>query len=378
MKVFLVALILIIILIIAGCIEKFTPEIQGSKFLLVVNGLITDQPEVNTVRLYWSIPPGEKISVPLAGCDVSVHDDLGNVYKFKESSTPGTYNSDTGNFQGVVGRKYSLHINTDYATPTHYSYKSEPVEMKAVPPINNLYYEKVRIKEATPPTSIKEGCRIYLDTYDPEGDCRSYRWDYIETWKFQIPYFDITNQICWISNNSKNIDIKSTSVLSEDRISRHPVTFITNETDRLRERYSILVNQYSISEDEFVFWQKIRDVTQDIGGLYDMIPSSIQGNLFCIDEPREQVLGYFSVSARTSKRIYIDEIFAGLVNPYANCEDEAQTYAIGETIPNLNENKWIIIYKPEQGYVVTTWHHECADCTVRGTTIKPEFWIDSK
>src|SRR5512136_3002611 len=99
MKAFLAALILINILIIAGCIEKFTPEIQGTNYLLVVNGLITDQPEVYTVKLAWSIPLGEKISVPLAGCDVSVHDDLGHVYQFIESATPGIYNSDKATFR---------------------------------------------------------------------------------------------------------------------------------------------------------------------------------------------------------------------------------------------------------------------------------------
>lgn len=374
MKVLLSGLVLIIPLIIASCVEKFIPEIYGTQYLPVVDGLITNQPEVYTIRLNWSIPIWEKTSVPMAGCNVTVRDDLGHVYQFTESSTPGIYNSDNTAFQGVVGRKYTLHINTNNATPTHYSYESVPVEMKAVPPIDSLFYEKVIIKEAA--TFAKEGCQIYLNTYDPDGGCRFYRWDYTETWKFQIPYYYIDNQVCWISNNSKNINIKNTSALSEIRVTRHPLIFISNETDRLSERYSVVVNQYSLSEDEFTYWEKISEITQDVGGLYDITPSAIPGNMFCVEDPGEQVLGYFSVSAKTSKRVYIDEIIRGLVNPYKECP--ADTFGINEPIPGLNVYRWIIYESRSSGIVVTTNDHKCADCTVRGTTTRPEFWEDFK
>jgi hypothetical protein len=90
--------------------------------------------------------------------------------------------------------------------------------------------------------------------------------------------------------------------------------------------------------------------------------------------PGEQVLGYFSVSAKTSKRIYVDEIFSGLINPYKDCPGD--TYMVGEPIPGLNIYRWII--EVAMGTVTTTWDHRCADCTVRGTTEKPEFWEDFK
>jgi hypothetical protein len=45
-----------------------------------------------------------------------------------------------------------------------------------------------------------------------------------------------------------------------------------------------------------------------------MIPSSIPSNISCIDDPNEKVLGYFSVSARSSKKIFIKDIFSGLID----------------------------------------------------------------
>jgi len=363
--------VFIISLIIWGCVKEFIPEIHQSPYLIVVDGLITNQPEVYTIKLSWSIPVREKTSVPLTGCDVTVHDDLGNVYQFRESSTPGTYNSDITTFQGMAGRTYTLHINTKNATPKRYSYESFPVEMKPVPPIDSLFYEKVLIKRATLEMVATEGCQIYLNTYDPDVDCRFLRWDYTETWKCQIPYANVVNKICWISNNSNNINIKNTLSLSESLIYRHPISFISNESDRLSIRYSINVNQYSLSKNEFLYWDDLGKITDNVGGLYDIIPYSITSNVFCIEDPDEQVLGFFSVSARTSKRIYVDEMFSGLKNIYY---PECLDVLIGTSYPSSGQNEWwwVIVY-----YGLWMTHHKwCADCTARGTTTRPEFWED--
>ena len=135
-----------------------------------------------------------------------------------------------------------------------------------------------------------------------------------------LPYSvpPLRNKVCWISSNSNVINIKSTSVLEEDRISGYPLNFISNLTDRLRVKYSILVNQYSLNEDEYLYWEKFQNITEQVGGLYDIIPSSVPSNVYCLDDPNEKVLGYFSVSANSSKRIFIKDNFSGLFTPYTD------------------------------------------------------------
>ena len=373
MKQLLFTVIVFFQLIIASCVTKFLPEIKDDQRLLVVEGLITDQPEVYSVKLSWSIPVGSEQKVsPIGGWKVEVHDNLGNIYQFTESPDTGTYISDIEIFQGIVGRTYTLQISTGSDASSHHSYESIPVEMRAVPPIDSLFYEKVTIREGTESRGPVEGCQIYVNSYDPEGKCRYFRWDYSETWKFQIPY-DVKNQVCWITTNSANIDIKTTSVLTEDRIIRYPLRFISNEGDQLSERYSILVNQYSISEDEYSYWEKLHNITQDVGGLYDIMPSSVRGNVFCAEDTDQQVLGYFSVSAKTSERIYVDGLFRGPVNIYKDCPGD--TLAAGEFIPGLNQYKWIIF--ESNVYIIITYDKRCADCTTRGTLTKPDFWEEN-
>ena len=372
-------LISAIVLFNTGCIEKFTPNIHTARYYLVVSGLITNQPEVYTVKLFWTLTPGETASVPVTGCDVKVFDDLGHVYQFTESSTQGYYKSDSTTFQGAIGRSYRLHIETNNANPTHYSYESEPAMMTEVPPIDSMYYEKVVIKAQTATSGAQEGCQIYLDTHDPSGNCKFYRWNYNETWKIQIPWEGALNRVCWVSENSKEILVKSNQVLSQNLIHQYPISFISNETDRLSGRYSTLVNQYSISEQEYNYWESAHTLVQNNGGLYDVIPSSLTGNLFCIENPGETVLGYFSVSAKSSKRIYIDDRFHGLVNPYGICPADTFNLADPLAIPGLNTYRWIIYecHGSCGDVEITTNDHGCADCTLRGTKIKPDFWQDS-
>jgi len=368
----------LMLLLTGGCITQFVPETEETQISLVVEGLITDQHEVNTIKLSRSLPLGSRITAkPVSGCEVILSDDQGNSWKLREHGA-GIYITDTAEFRGIVGRKYKLtvHANSDL---NFYSYESLPMEMKPVPPIDSIYYEKVTIRERTLYRGPAEGCQIYLDARDPEGKCDYFRWDYTETWKIQLPFVMPLNKICWVTENSTAINIKNTSLLASTRIVKYPIRLITNQTDRLTNRYSLLVTQYSLDEEEFKYWDKLRSITEDVGSLYDIIPASINSNIHCIEDPGEKVLGYFSVSAKSMKRIFIEQFFAGLVNPYVSCVTD--TVYNNDPIPNLNTSKWILDASPFRvipSWVTVTDYKGCADCTVRGTKIKPDFWVEDK
>jgi hypothetical protein len=361
----------------SNCISKFVPETNENMELIVVEGMITDQPGINTIKLYKSTPLGKKtIANPVTGCNLFITDDLGNSYNLSETS-PGTYVTNSGEFCGIIGRKYILKFFTHNNSGINYSYESLPTEMKPVPPIEELFYEKQLITEGDKDIKRKEGCQIYLNTYDPANNCKFYRWDYTETWEMRLP-FDVPNKICWITNSSNTITIKNTTVLSENKINRFPLNFISNETDRLNVKYSMLVNQYSLNDEEYIYWEKLQNITEEVGSLYDITPASIPGNIYCIEDPNEKVLGYFSVSAKASKRIFIVDTFAGVAEYYKDCENAR----VGGSapIPYLGISVWIIIdgsfMRPP--FKELTFNKACADCTVRGTTVKPPFWDDNQ
>ncbi len=362
------------ILIISGCITQFIPETDEDKDLLVVEGIITDQPGINTIKISKSQPLGGKIaSKPLKGCIVTISDDLGNIYKLKESVT-GTYVTDPALFTGRIGRYYTLHIKTISASKYN-NFESYPMEMRPVPPIDSVFHRKVTISEGDDIHPKTEGCQVYLSTHDPLNQCEFYRWEYSETWEFRLPYY-VPNNRCWVSASSGEINVKSTSTLSEDRIVGYPLKFISNTTDRLKIKYSMLVNQYSLNEEEFVYWEKLRNIGEQVGGLYDMVPAEVPSNIWCTDNPDEIVLGFFSVSARSSKRIFIEDKFNGIVNLYTDCISD--TVRGNVPILYLNTSLWVIEDHLNEipSFRVLTNKRGCADCTARGTITEPVFWKD--
>lgn len=372
MRSFLSIISFSVLLGLTGCITEFYPRIDEAQSLLVIHGLITDQPEVNVIKLSksHSLELKEK-SEPLPGCTVIIGDDQNNNYVLEETEA-GKYVTDPAEFRGVSGRIYTLRIYEMDEGEIVRSYESIPMEMKPVPPIDTLWYEKVVISENDLYKTPNEGCRVWLSTIDPEGICRYFRWDFTETWEFRIP-FDVDNNRCWITNKSSPINIKNTSLMTDNTIMKQPVNSITNETDRLIYKYSMLVRQYSLTEDEFSYWEKLQNVTQKIGSLYDIIPASVFGNMRCLENPDEKVLGYFSVSSVTSKRIFIDEDFRGQRYYYDSC-------ITGEVHnpppPGLNETVWEITYDrytPNFPMKITT-NKGCVDCTTRGSLLKPDFW----
>ena len=369
-------LFLLILLLLSSCITQFVPKIEEEKELLVVQGLITDQYETDTIKLSKSLPLGEiSAARPLSGCIVTISDNFGNLVSLSESA-PGTYLTPSS-FFGIIGRSYTLHVKTNSASG-NLSYESYPMEMVPVPPIDSLYYEKKVVEKPEGFFKGVDACQIKLDTHDPQNKCKFYRWDFSETWEFRL-LFDVPNQTCWINDKSHSINIKSTAAFDEASIKSYPINYITNVTDRLRTEYSILVNQYSLNEDEYIYWEKIQNIAVQVGGLYDIIPASVPSNLTCVENPADKVLGYFSVSAKSSKRIFIKDKFAGIIDRYNHCITDT---VYSPYFPGVNVTAWILFSHllsiPQVSFYEITTNEGCADCTLRGTKIKPDFWTDDK
>jgi hypothetical protein len=378
----------ILFLSITGCVKQFLPESGTDPNLYVVEGLITDQPGSHGVRVSRSIPLGKSSDLnPVNGCNVWISDNLGTRYPLTGASGGMYFTSN--DFKGIVGRKYALYVEVKrYNAPTKkwvvdFTLQSQPAEMLPVPAIDSLYYEKVVLRDENGFAREGEGCQVFLNTYDPENTCRFFRWDYSETWKIVAPKYQKTvNNICWVTNNSEEINAKAVTDLSENKIEALKVKFISNQSDRLSDRYRIQVNQYSLDENEFNYWSDLEKITQQSGNFYDIIPASVNGNMYCSGDPDMQVLGYFSVSAKSTKVIYIDEYFKRLVDPYVDCLKDS---ALRDTLnpfppPGLLEyagtNYWIVEIDPGNppNYIIHTNDKGCVDCTVRGTKIKPDFW----
>lgn len=361
------------LLLFNSCITKFTPEIDEYDNIIVVEGLLTDEDRTNYIKLSRTIPTGlAGLSSPLTGAHVLFRYGTNEAVVLDEKK-PGYYCTDSLTFRGEVGETYKLQI----VTSENEVYESTPMLMKEVPDIDSLYseFEFYDDRLNWPPLFAYN---IYFDSYDDSKVCRYYRWTYEEVWEYHLPwhYPEPEKSICWISNNSSEILIKNNSALEEDRISKFPLIYLDNkQNEKLFQKYSLLLKQYSISEDEYLYWDSMKKLTQEQGGLYDPIPKPLIGNIISVDKPSEPVLGYFSVSSVAKMRHFIEnDTIKYLAGGQWCVTDTVKTI---EEISGLNSYVFILAEIDGVGFLVSTFR-QCADCTVSGTNIAPSYWYDEE
>ncbi|MEP6584804.1 MAG: DUF4249 domain-containing protein, partial [Ginsengibacter sp.] len=130
--------------------------------------------------------------------------------------------------------------------------------------------------------------------------------------------------------------------------------------------------------EAYLFFQKIKKNTESVGSIFDAQPSEIKGNIHCLTNPAEIVIGYVDVSEEKQKRIFIknDEVPGWGYNQFCvsaiidNQPDSILRYGIGlyPIIPTQ--------FGPFGGILKfsATLDENCIDCTLRGTSERPPFW----
>jgi len=390
-------------LILATCVDPYYPALKSNSPMLVVDGLITDSKSNYTVKISTSFQNQNSYLPVIEYATVYISDDTGNK-NYLNYTGNGVYMSDSSLFRGMTGRTYVLHIKT----PDGKEYASDSCLMQAAADIDRIYYEKDE-EPYNNGTESQEGLRIYVDS-KTGGQSHYYRWGFEETWKFRVPYPKRYNYIipmsiqpvarvheyCWRTVKSEGTTVHSVNGGQDARVERQPVLFIASaKSDRLMIEYSVLVNQYSISEKEFEFWSNLKTVDESGGDIFGSQPYSVISNIHNINDPNEKVLGYFQVSAVKQKRIYIP--FSVVIDqnlPFYHEDNCARIEAgrvvffdgsmgsFDEVYTDYCINGNYTFIEPEfsaaglDKLVFTT--PECADCEILGTSAKPDFWIDLK
>ena len=372
----------------AGCIDPYMPDVVNSSgTLLVVDGFINGNGRTR-VRLSrtqnvaaTTAPPPER------GASLAIVDETGQQYPLKEQS-PGYYQSDSLLLPGT--RRYHLRI----ATATKVAYESEPAPLLVTPPIDQVHYQLVN-----------DRVQILLDTHDPTGQTRFYRWRVAETWQFNsffqstLAYRDNRMQdrttpiyTCWRTEDSHRIRQGSTSQLAVPVLTDVLLTEPSGHDERFKVRYSVLVSQMAETAEEFAYWEILRKNTEAVGTVNDPLPSQLTGNVHRLDKPGEAVLGFVGAHTAQQQRLFIDKADLHLPQtwlfdtPYNTCVlDTERFFASGirivgwpHTIVFLDTLRSVPValafgpHGDSVGYSGGTY--QCIDCRARGSNVKPSYW----
>ena len=357
------------------------PAINAPGSYLVVEGVINAGSDSTTIMLSKTVSLSSTPTVaPVTGAIVTVLRDDNISYPLAETGN-GNYASPGLNLDNT--HQYRLNIKTTDGQ----QYQSDPEPVLITPPIDSVGFNIV----SQPSTGIQ----IYANTHDPSGAVKYYRWSYTENWEFNAYYPSsyISNgtaivprtlgqQVspCYSSDVSSNIVLGSSAKLSQAVINHSPITFLSSTSEKIEDRYRILVNQYALSGDAYSFWESLRTNTEQLGSIFDAQPSTSPGNIHCVNNPAEPVLGYISVCTVTTRTLFLYNYnLPAWVPTYPyQCEQDTAYFGTGNYIALVEgtTSELATSQLTKQGVVVGYLFSSppCADCTIRGTINPPPFW----
>lgn len=297
-----IAIILLSITSLYNCKIPYAPSpTTTTTNYLVVEGLINiaDSTYIQLSRTA-NITSGLTVKPELRAV-ISIESNTGGSYPLTELGS-GRYGAPNYNLDPT--KMYRLRIRTLTGT-----YASDFTETKITPPIDTLAW-----------VAQDDGVHISLNTHNPQNTSRYYRWDYTETWEIYTVYIPDIQPIvhCWGTQSNNEVLLNSTATLSNDIIKDQAITFIPNASEKLSYRYSIIVKQYTLTDDAYLYWTLLKRNTQQLGSIFDSQPSVSIGNLHNVNKPQEPVIGYISAGTATSTRIFIDRFTQLPVQYFSN------------------------------------------------------------
>lgn len=389
MKRFHTILILVLFQFSWSCREKYLPVLQNvaPTGYLVVDGFINSGPGPTTISLSRTTKISSPAGILRESKALVRVESIGNTSGFILTEvTPGIYTHPQ--LALIPNLQYRLYIKTKDGK----EYVSDYSDYRATPDIDSLSWRRER-----------DGVQIYTNAHAAAPATGFYRFTYDETWEFTATYtsrikfvynrnrqplsvafrdsstheFDPTLYRCWKYDTSFNIQLYSTEKLDANVVSLYPTKFIEPADWRLGIRYSINVHIYAISKKGFQFLDQLKKNTELLGTIFDPQPSDNNGNMKCLTNTAEPVVGFIEISQEKTKRIFISNADVPGWGYRNTCTDEIElandslSYTplkdqIPTNISAFNSDgsiKSILVADPI-----------CVDCRLRGVNQKPFFW----
>ncbi|SFB56245.1 DUF4249 domain-containing protein [Algoriphagus aquimarinus] len=381
----LVVLIVLCVALVSGCREPFEPDIKAADLtVLVVEGYLDTEGLPSQLRLSYtrniqsddssqpSYPSAEVYLESASGMDYPLTDLGGGVYEFS--------------YDIPENDNYTLRIIANDGK----TYTSELIKPILTPEIIDVGFEK-----------NESGVEVYLTT---KGDQNAddFLWTYEETYAYRpristsfiydpavedvvTRSFEQRTNMCYRGGVSADLILETSSRFEDQFVFRQSITQIPQNDERLSVRYSILISQKALDKKASEFWEILRKNTNDLGSIFSPLPSNIRGNIKNDQDPTLPVVGFVSLGTVRQERYFIDvrEVvpWRADVPEYYECyiesdtvlvEKYGQAFASGSFVPVVP----IVLdgaYTPI-GYQGAP--RRCTDCTLRGTNVKPDFWVD--
>ena len=326
--------LVIFLVFLNSCVDPATIDIGESDEILVVSGFITTDEGPHRVELSRTAKFGsvfDGVISKVQDATVLVRNSGGEVIEFEEV-LDGIYES-PADFRAEVGETYTLQIETNLGT----NYSSLPQTVVAGPEIEELEVRYRRLPSSDP-VNFVSGVEVYSVFTDPPEERNFYFWGVEGTFVVKtfpelfviqgdpdVPAPKDCCDRCWLSENN----INTNQLLSDEQIDGERITslagFISDDGQRYTERYYANVQQYSLNEEAFNFYTLIASQVSIDGDLFDPPPARIRGNIINLDDPTEEIIGFFGAFSIQERGVFIDRSFLDDTQRLVQINDDCLT-----------------------------------------------------
>lgn len=371
-------ILIILYLFFVSCITEYDAGyIESTAGILVVEGMILE-PEGTFVKLSRtksinSNLPYESVTT----AKVNVLCDDGTIYPLENEIVNGMY---------ILKEPLSFNPSANYAIEIHLDgkiYQSDYIEAIRTPEIDEVSW----VTE-----NDGQQVNIRVSTHDSGNAVQYYRWVYKEDWEIVANYYSMyrydpsipgvveqnllssnNRYYCWGQDSSKSFILGSSEKQAESVIKNHKILELKAGDSRFSYLYSIEVRQYALNKDAYNYFQNLQKNIEETGSLFAPLPTEMEGNIRCISDPEESVIGFIPVTTERKARIYIKKEEVPEMQLYYHC-GEVQEFPYTQSTEAYHAGLGILSDNSPKGY---NWVPiRCVDCLTlyKATKNKPYWW----
>jgi hypothetical protein len=401
-----------LLLLLASCIYPFDIPGELTEKLLVVDGYISTRAGDSEIRLSYTNEFNTRAADWIGGAEVKVIENGTLDHLFREK-TIGLYTPDDTSFRADSQSVYKLHLVVQGK-----AYESGDVKVRKAAGIDTVKFRASDKYSSGQNLSYRALDFLITSLEDPDAS-EYYRYSADETWlvmaknstdkkiythfildkwgkiidvSWNIDYSEPTTY-CWASSRSSGVSIASSDGLIRNQLVDVPVYGVTLKSPKLLYKYSLLLKQYSIPEEAYHFLYMLNKFSVNDFTLYETQPGYVEGNMCCLSDETEKVVGVFYAADVVEKRIFVrifdliytDQLivfgydfscptqFVSIPNAPNSDKSTPLTYMRDSLMYYRNYVVSDLFTYQDSTTAVLTFEH-CSDCRLMGSNLKPDYW----
>ncbi len=322
--------IVFFIIVMTGCSEVFQPDIENVDSFLVIEGYITTQPGKHTVFLSYSRSYSDRTYFSgVTGADVNVIDENGNQVHYYHSGN-GVYTANiTDDNAAKIGSAYYLEVVTEDGAV----FRSTPqlvVPSSEVKRLSCKYDRRTLLTEDAYGDAIEQEFSVMVLNIETNGILSSdnyylYGYEaYLQCHNFfrdgRGMIYDEFHHALLSTYYSRNIHTVNADEFGNFQVRNDELMYITlndlrdydpfnpdsAELDEKRfEGLLIKLSQSSLSPDAYSFYRDAEEQLEAEGRLFDPSYTQLIGNIECVSEVKQEVLGVFYAADVSDYHAYL-------------------------------------------------------------------------